>query len=97
MDMDDGAIQAARSSGEIVKCLIVRCHKSRAIFAHVVPCKGADEQGIVADMVVSDVEWLGHTRIIIKADNEPAVQALARQALELAKVEIKDLEQATHE
>ena len=66
MDMDDGAIQAARSSGEIVKCLIVRCHRSRAIFAHVVPCKGADEQGIVADMVVSDVEWLGHTRIIIK-------------------------------
>ena len=97
MNMDEESIQAARSSGEAVKCLIVRCHKSKAIFAHVVPCEGVDEQGIVADMVVGDIEWLGRTRLIVKADNEPAVQALARQALELAKVEVKDLEQATHE
>ena len=97
MNMDDEAIQAARTRGEAVKCLIVRCHKSKGIFAHVVPCKGADEAGIVADMVVDDIEWLGHTRIILKADNEPAVQALARQALELAKVEVKELEQATTE
>jgi hypothetical protein len=97
IDMDDEALQAARSRGEAVKCLICRCHKSKAIFAHVVPCKGADEQGIVADMVVDDIEWLGHTRIILKTDNEPAVQALAKQALELAKVEVKELEQATTE
>ena len=97
MEMDDAAIQAARSRGEAVKCLIPRCHKSRAIFAHVASCKGADEQGIVADMVVDDVGWLGQTRTIMKADNEPAAQALARQALELATVEVKELEQAAHE
>ena len=59
MNMDDEAIQAARTRGEAVKCLIVRCHKSKGIFAHVVPCKGADEAGIVADMVVDDIQWLG--------------------------------------
>ena len=43
------------------------------------------------------LEWLGHTRIIVKADNEPSIQALARRAIELAKVEIKDLEQVSKE
>ena len=62
-----------------------------------VPCKGAGEQCIVADMVVDDVEWLGHTRIIMNADTEPAVQALTRQAFDLAKVGAKEFEQATHE
>ena len=40
---------------------------------------------------------MGHTRIIPKADNEPAIQALARRATELAKVELKDVEQVSKE
>ena len=52
---------------------------------HVIPCKGLDEDGVVVDTIVNDLEWLGHTRLIIKADNEPAIQALARKAVEPAK------------
>ena len=52
-----------------------------AVFAHVVPCKGVVEEGLVVDIVVRDIEWLGHTRFILKADNEPAVQAFAKGAL----------------
>ena len=69
-------IQAAWSRGEAVKCSIVRCHKSKAIFAHVVPCKGAGEQVIMSAMVVDDVEWLGHSRVIMMAGSEPAASVV---------------------
>ncbi len=91
------AINEARAKGDIVKCLVVRCSKSKAVFGHVVPCKGADEDGWVADTVVRDILWLGHTRAIIKADGEPALQALVRRVLEVARVECKDLDQLAKE
>ena len=96
---EDGekALNDARTQGDIVKCLLVRCTGTKALFAHVVPCKGADENGLVADMVVRDVAWLGHTRIIVKADNEPAIQSLVTRVLAVARVECKDLEQLTKE
>ena len=68
LELTDEAVQEARANGEIVKCLAIRCLKFKVLFAHVVPCKGADENGIVAYMVLRDVEWLGHTRLILKAD-----------------------------
>ena len=49
------ALEAARARGELVKCIVVRCSLTKAAFGHVIPCKGADEDGIVADMVVQDV------------------------------------------
>ena len=55
--------------------------KLKAIFAHVVPCKGADKEGLVTDMIIRNVEWLGQTRLILKADNEPALQALVPKLL----------------
>ncbi len=75
-DVDD-----ARSNDELVKCLVVRCSSPRIVFGHVAPCKGADEDGWVADTVVQDVAWLGHTKVILKADGEAAIQALARRVL----------------
>ena len=77
--------------------MVVRCHASTSCFGHVIPCKGLDEDGIVVDMMLHDLEWLGHTRVIIKADNEPAIQALARRAIELAKIELKDMDQVGKE
>ena len=77
------------------KCLAVRCLKLNAIFGHVVPCKGADEEGLVTDMIIRDVEWLGHTRLILKADNEPALQALVKAALQMIKIDCKHVEQVS--
>ncbi len=91
------ALEDARASGEIVKCLLVRCFASKVIFAHVVAKKGVDEENTVANMVLDDLEWLGHTRVIIKADGEPALQALAKRVITMAKVECKDLEQVSKE
>ena len=56
-----------------------------------------DEDGFVVDLVVNIIEWLGHSRLILKSDNEPAVKALVRASLEMAKVEVKAIEQITSE
>jgi len=53
----DGELQltAAREEGSIIKCIVVRCHQSKNTFAHVVPCKGADEDGYVVNLLVADI------------------------------------------
>ena len=95
--MSDEEVDTARQRGDLAKCLVVRCYVSKSVFGHVIPRKGLDEDGIVVGMILQDLEWMGHTRLIIKADNEPAIQALARRAIELAKVELKDLDQVSKE
>ena len=97
LKMDDAQINDARQRGEVAKCLVVRCHASKSVFGHVIPCKGLDEDGLVVDMILQDLEWMGHTRIIVKSDNEPAIQVLARRAIELAKIELKDMDQVAKE
>ena len=79
-------LMAARTQGSIVKCIIVRCMQSKHIFAHCVPCKGGDEEGYVADLVVGDILWLGHSELIVKGDNEPALQALVQRTLEVLRI-----------
>ena len=86
-----------RRSGKIVKCLIIRCLQTKVVFAHVVPYKGASEDNFVAQLVVSDIEWLGHTRMIVKADNEPAIRTLVVQALERARVKCEGVESISQE
>ena len=34
------ALLAARTSGEIIKCIVIRCFSSKSLFAHCVPVKG---------------------------------------------------------
>ena len=79
-------MDTARAQGSIVKCITVRCLHSKDVFAHCVPRKGADEEGYVADLVVKDVLWLGHAELIVKGDNEPALQALIQRALEVLRI-----------
>ncbi len=59
--------------------------------------KGFDEKNIAYDFVLGDLEWLGHTRIIMKSGKEAAAQALVGRAIELAKIECKDFVQLTKE
>ena len=68
-----------------------------AVMAHVVPCKGPDEDGVVTNNIVEDVKWLGHTKVIIKADGEPAIQALVEQVLRAGRVDCKDIDQMSKE
>ena len=83
----NAALEKAREDGKIIKCLVVRCLHSKMIFGHVIPYKGAGEDQFVVGLVVADIAWLGHTKMILKSDNEPALQTLVEQALERARVQ----------
>ena len=40
----EAALDAARESGTLIKCLIIRCNTTKCLFGHVIPRKGADEE-----------------------------------------------------
>ena len=86
LEMSDEALEKARSEGEVLKCLIVRCYSTKNIWGHVVPVKGADEDDFAVNCAVTDILWLGHTQLIIKGDNEPALQALIARSLEVLRI-----------
>ena len=65
-----------REANRIIKCVVIRCLKTKVLFAHVVPYKGAGEDQYVSSLAVSDIEWLGHVKLILKSDNEPALRTL---------------------
>ncbi len=64
---------------------------------HCVPHKGASEDRFVADLVVRAVEWLGHTKLIVKADNEPALKTLVMQSLEVIRIKCTDVDNVSTE
>ena len=61
---------------KVLKVLVVRDMRSKALFAHAVTAKGADVDGFAVQCVVEDVLWLGYLRVILKSDNEPAIVRL---------------------
>jgi len=93
----EAEINELRKKGKLIKCILVRCFLTKIVFAHIVPYKGPGEDDFVADVLVKDIAWLGHTRMALKADGEPALQALVRRLLELVKVQCHDLEQLMKE
>ncbi len=84
----DAALEEARKKRDVMKCLIVRCHESKAVFAHAIPVKGDDEDHYVADLIASDVAFMGHIRLLLKSDNEPALLKLAEAALEKIRCQV---------
>ena len=65
-------IEADEEPGSI-KVLVVRDNRSKAVFAHTVPVKGADEGGFAVKAIVDDVVWLGYTKLVLKTVNELAI------------------------
>ena len=80
----------ARTKGEIVKCLVIRCMASKNVRAHHVPVKGADEEDFAANLVASMVLWLGHLEVNLKGDNEPALQALIERTLRVLRIKVQE-------
>ena len=64
----------------------MRDSKSKAIFAHAVPSKGVDDRKYIVDSIVEDISWLGHVKVIVKSDNEPALLHVVREALKAIRV-----------
>ena len=75
-EWEESAEKKELDPSRVLKILVVRDSKSKAIFAHAVRCKGSDEDGHAVQCVVDDVKWLGYTKVILKSDNEPAIRKL---------------------
>ena len=48
-------------------------------------------------MVMADIAWLGHSRLIVKVDDEAALQALVKQSFEILRVKCEAVESAFQE
>ena len=66
-----------------------------AVFAHAVPNKGIDDKRFAVDMVVQDVLDLGHSKILMKSDNEPSIVKLLKESL--AALKVSGMEQVNEE
>ena len=93
----DSDIEEGRAKGEIVKCVLIRDFESKVIFAHCVPCKGLDEDGYVVGLITADVRWLGYSEMILKADNEAAIQALLAKVVRTLKAGFENGERVSQE
>ena len=85
------------ADAEGAKILVVREITSKCTFAHLVKCKGVDDDRYAVDCLVKDIEWMGFTKMMLRSDNEPAIVALLREALRSLRVEIDFMEQAAEE
>ena len=63
---------------QALKILIVRDSRSKVVFAHAVPTKGVDQHRHVIDCIVDDITWLGHVKVLLKGDNEEALNSVIR-------------------
>ena len=64
-----------------MKILIVKDTRGKAVFSHVIPQKGVDQDHYSVDVMVKDILWLGYREVFLKSDNEPAILKLLEHAL----------------
>ena len=70
-----------------MKVLVAKCFNTKCVFAHVVPQKGVDPERYAVDRLVKDATWLGHSKLVLRSDNEPAIQKLLSETLKTLKVD----------
>ena len=89
--------EAETSAEEMMKVLVVRDSRGKALFGHVVPQKGVDQDQYAVDLLIEDLKWLGWMRVSLRSDNEPAIIKLLRVTLQEMRIEIVPLDQALEE
>ena len=68
------------------RVLVMYCGSSRTPFANRVPSKGADAKGYVVECMRQSVLWLGHSRVTIRNNNEPALVQVVERAIAALKM-----------
>ena len=84
------------AEAEGAKILVVREIVSKCTFAHVVKSKGIDDDRYAVDCLVRDVEWMGHTRLMLRSDNEKSIVALLKETLKSLRIDT-DIDQIAEE
>ena len=69
-----------------LKVLVAKCADTKCIFAHAVPKKGVDPDGYIVHELKEDILWLGHSRVVIRSDNEPALVSVVDRVVKALKV-----------
>ncbi len=88
-DAGRASLESDVAEGKLVKLLMVKDGNTQCSFAYVVPRKGIDSDGFSVSRVVNTVLWLGHSRVILRGDNEPALIALIATSLKVLKVQLE--------
>ena len=63
-----------------VRVIVGYYSSSRSLFMHVVLSKATSMDKFAAERIVEDIVYLGHTRVRLGSDNEPALMALVGDA-----------------
>ena len=64
--------------------IVLKDRESGAMFTHICLCKGPNDVWIV-DQLVSDINGMGHTEVVVKTDGEPALVKLMEAVQEKRK------------
>ena len=78
--------EQAESDESSITILAVRDSETKSVFGYVVPQKGIDSKKCVVDAIVKDIFWLGHAKVVLKSDNEPAILKLRIESLRELRV-----------
>ena len=78
-------------------CVMVgKCSRTQCLFAHVVPRKGVDEDGYIVERLKQDILWLGHAKVVVRSDNEPAILRVVEKVVKAVRIS-GGVDAATHE
>ena len=75
----------------------MKCLETLNLFAYVIPVKGLGEDQFVVSLVTRSVQWLGHTRLVFKSDNEASLKALIGASYRALRLKPEELESVTRE
>ena len=74
-----------------LKVLVAHCGATKSMFAHAVPQKGVDPDGYIVEQLMLDILWLGHARVVIRSDNEPALLQVVDKTMTALKMKGVDV------
>ena len=70
-----------------IRVIVVYCNGSRSPFTRVVPSKATSMDKLAAERVIEDISYFGHTRVILRSDNKPALVLLVGDAFKGLRIQ----------
>ena len=67
-----------RTDGPGLPTVVLRDRRSKAIFSHLLPCKGTTGSTYPERAVLKDLAFLGYKKLILKNDQEVSIKALSQ-------------------
>ena len=73
--------------------LLIRCSKSKCVFARVVPCQCVGENDFVVEIIINDFCGFGYTTFILKASKENGIQTLLASVIDRGRYDFTSQDQ----